>query len=124
MLVLGSQVLRSRHFPRNVSSLLSLPTSADHLPRTPWAQGPVTILAGPASTGAHSIPAATAQSASTECEMPLGARGSRCRGPGEVFLHGRGGAFQEDLLVAVKILNQAPAGWEDFRALERWGRGR
>ena len=34
------------------------------------------------------------------------------------------GASQEDLLVAVKILNQAPAGWENLRVLERWGRGR
>ena len=84
----------------------------------------MTILAGPGSTGANSIPAATAQSASRECERPLGARGSSCGGPGEVFLHGRGSASQEDLLVAVKILNQAPAGWENFRVLERWGRGR
>lgn len=123
MLVLASQVLRSHHFPKNVSSLLSLPTSADHLPRAPQGQGPVTILAGPGSTGANSIPAATAQSASRECERPLGARGSSCGGPGEVFLHGRGSASQEDLLVAVKILNQALLGGRILEFLKDGGEG-
>lgn len=115
MLLLASQVRRSRHFPRSVSSPLSLPTSAAHLPGSPWAWGPVTVLAGPGSTGANSVPTALAQSASAEHERPLGARGGRCEQPGEVFLPRRSGASQEDLLVAVKILNQAPAGGENFR---------
>ena len=60
--------------------------------------------------GANSVPTALAQPASAEREQPLGARGGRCERPGEVFLPRRGSASQEDLLVAVKILNQAPAG--------------
>lgn len=110
-LFLLSQILRNRHFPRNVSSLFSLPVSADRLLELHGhgAQWPFWL--------------APSQLAQTICQLQrlMGTKawahglhwipgGNRCDERGGLFLHQLVFEKQENLLVAVKTLSQTPGG--------------